>query len=980
MMWLAAVSWGQTPVAPLDVVGTSYRLPAVEPADALRTFQIQPGFELQLVAHEPQVSDPIDACFDASGRLYVAEMHGYPYSEEVREQQPLPLGKKDACMVRRLEDRDGDGVFETSTVYAAGISWVTSVACWEDGLFVLAPSKLYFYRDTNGDGVADEQEVVLEGFSRANVQGVANNLKWGLDGRLYLSGGTNGGELTQRGQPIGSLRGRDLAIHPRTRQVEFITGGRQFGSSFDDWGNRFVCSNSDHIQQVLYPLQALEKGTISLAGSPIISIGKEGPAAQVFRRSPAEPWRIERTARRAADPAFRSRLPESELVPTGFFTSATGVTIYRGHAYLAEYHGQAFIGDVGGNLIHRKQLTREGARWLATRADTDVEFISSTDTWFRPANFVNGPDGCLYILDMYRETIEHPASIPEDIKAKVDLESGYDRGRIYRIAPTGWKRPEQEDLAVKPSTELVELLAHPNAWHRETAARLLLERQDRTIADPLRTVLYNSPVAVGRLQALYALRFLGLLKEPDLARALDDPEPQLVAHAVQLCQPFLTTPETTLRKHLLRVAAHPDQLVRFQLGLMLTGVPVKHRVQLWQALAAAPGNSPDVEQALLLALPPEAVPIARELLSAPQPSGLLRPVLNYLARQADPATLRNLLQGVFAIPDQARLNQCLADMAQGLKTRKLSLTELVAMDASLSASWNERCLTAQQRVVQSSEPLRARLAGLELLAYAPPEIALVGYRSIWEQPEQGELVAAAARSAAQHQEPAVLEAVAEHAISSTPAVRPLLLSALLSMPRGAERVVSLLEAEQVTANDLLPAEREQLRQHPDAGLRARVAALAGFMVNADRRAVIDSYAAATELPGDPARGLPLYQKHCAACHRLGELGHLVGPEFKSVKNKSAEDLLVAILDPSREAQPSYVGYTVLLTDGRVLTGIIASETTNTLTLRQAEGKDLVLPRSEIEALKSTGQSLMPAGLEKVLTPADLADLIALIRE
>ena len=420
------------------------RIPATEPADALATFTVQRGFSLQLVAHEPLVSDPVDACFDEAGRLYVAEMHGYPYSPEPRRMQPKPLGKKDACIVRRLEDADGDGVFDTSTVYADKITWCVSVCCYDDGVFALAPPYLYYFKDTTGDGAADIREIVFTGFSRYNVQGLANNLKWGPDNRIYVAGGrTTDTELKRGDESLGNLRGRDFSFDPKTRDVRFESGGLQFGHSFDDWGNRFVCSNSNHILNVVFPAKSLDRTPGVTVSGVVRSIAKEGGAGPVFRRSPPEPWRIVRTRRRAADPEYRKRLPPSELVATGFFTSAAGVTIYRGDAYPEEYRGNPFIGDVGGNLVHRKTLAPNGVSFIATRADADVEFIASTDNWFRPVNFVNGPDGCLYVLDMYRETIEHPASIPEDIKAHLNLSSGDDRGRIYRLVAPDWSRTER---------------------------------------------------------------------------------------------------------------------------------------------------------------------------------------------------------------------------------------------------------------------------------------------------------------------------------------------------------------------------------------------------------------------------------------------------------------------------------------------------------------------------------------------------------
>ena len=411
------------------------RIPAIPADQAGKTFTLQHGFRLELFAAEPQVASPVDACFDENGRMYVAEMRDYPFSWEPTKLNPAGGGKKDAGVVRLLEDTDGDGKADRSVIFADKLTWPVSVCCYRGGVFVLAPPDLHYFKDTDGDGRADVHQIVLSGFGRDNVQAIANSLKWSLDNRIVFAAGRNGGALTRDGQKILGLHGQDLALDPATLAIASITGGEQFGLSFDDWGNRFVCNNSNHIEQVVLEERYVRRNPYFAASNAIRTIAKEGPAAPVFRKSPPEPWRIVRTRRRVSDPAMLRTLPFTEQFAVGYFTSAAGVTIYRGSAYPAEFRGNAFIGDVGGNLVHRKTVHRDGPLMIAQRADEDTEFLTSTDNWFRPLNFVNAPDGTLFVLDMYRETIEHPYSIPDDIKAHLDLQSGDDRGRIYRLLP-----------------------------------------------------------------------------------------------------------------------------------------------------------------------------------------------------------------------------------------------------------------------------------------------------------------------------------------------------------------------------------------------------------------------------------------------------------------------------------------------------------------------------------------------------------------
>lgn len=477
----------------------SLRIPHTEIVDALKDFQVARGFKLEIVAAEPFVSDPIDACFDESGRMFVAEMHGYPFSHEPNRLNPEGGGKKDAGIIRMLEDTNQDGKIDKSTVFVDQISWPTSVCCYKGGIFVMAPQFLYFFKDTTGDGKANVREVVLSGFGRGNVQAIANGLEWRLDNKIYITTGSTPKDLRHRGKKMFSCNGFDMRFDPRNEKFERATGGVQFGHSMDDWGTRFVCSNSNHIQQVLFPQEYLSRNPFFAPSGLIRSIATDGASARVFRLSPPEPWRIIRQKWRAEDKGYRLVINDDggwEFIPLdpskkkgavpteypeGYFTSATGITIYRGDAYPPEFRGNAFVGDVGSNLVHRKVVNRDKVVYTASRADQDVEFVRTSDNWSRPVNFVNAPDGSLYILDMYRETIEHPHSIPVEIKKFLDLTNGSDRGRIYRLVSPKMQRRQPEDLGRFDKQQLVAQLSSENAWNRETAQRLLWERQDKSV-------------------------------------------------------------------------------------------------------------------------------------------------------------------------------------------------------------------------------------------------------------------------------------------------------------------------------------------------------------------------------------------------------------------------------------------------------------------------------------------------------------------
>lgn len=969
------------------------RIPPTEPQDALSTFKVQRGFSLELVAHEPVVADPVDGAFDARGRLYIAEMHGYPYSPEPRAMQPEPLGKQDACIVRRLEDTDGDGVFDASTVYADKLNWCLSVCCYDDGVFALAPPYLYYFKDTTGDGVADHKEIVFSGFSRYNVQGLANNMKWGLDNRIYVAGGTNSDTELMRGdEPLGNLRGKDFSFDPKTREVEFVSGGLQFGHSFDDFGNRFVCSNSNHILHVAFPLQYLDRTPGVTVSGIVRSIAAEGAAAPVFRTSQAEPWRIVRTRRRAADPKYQKSLPPTELVATGFFTSATGVTIYRGDAYSEEYRGNAFIGDVGGNLVHRKTLTPDGISFIAKRADEGVEFITSTDNWFRPVNFVNGPDGALYILDMYRETIEHPSSIPEDIKEHLDLYSGDDRGRIYRLAPPEHEYHAAANLSDMSTSDLALQLQSANAWNRETAQRLLYERADDSARGTLTRLLRNSASTTARVHALYTLEGLGSLQQEDVLSAFfDHPDPILVEHALRVAERHAEEwPLVAEALPELASSYADDVRVQFQLALTLGEFDASVSTAGLAQIATAGEPAGDVRQAMLTSVGPRAGQMAADLIADDtdcDSSGVLRWLerLSELAAVSGNAGVAQVMDAL-AGQDQSESGRCesraaLQGVSRGLRTRGSSLSALVAGDVLSDDArqlLSDEFARARETARDAESPLSSRTAAIAFLSQDTSEQLREVAGELLSPREPQDVQIATVRALADHAGDELASLLLEPWASTSPAVRTEIVDGLLRSGPRTEVLLAAIEAGDVKPGEIAPDKRQSLLGHPNMDLRNRATALLGA-TSADRQQVIDAFEPALDGDVDAERGRTVFMKTCANCHKVGDAGHAVGPELASVANKSPRDLLIALLDPSREAQPIYTNYSALLVDGRVVQGIIAAETASTVTFRRAEGKEDVILRDQIDELQSTGQSLMPVGIEKDVTAEQLADVIAFIK-
>ncbi|MFY8229414.1 MAG: PVC-type heme-binding CxxCH protein, partial [Opitutales bacterium] len=540
----------------------------------------------------PQVRDPIAVCFDERGRMFVCEMIDY---SERRDEIPH-LGR-----VSVLEDKDGDGYYETSRVFADNLPWPTGLLWANGGLYVLATPDLWRFEDRAGKGVADHREKVFTGFGTGlkiiNVQGMANSLQWGPDQRVHLlAGGGNRGKvscLLRPELPALELGGNDFWFDPLTHTFGLEAGGAQYGMSYDDFGRKFGCSNSDHLQYWVHDRTGASANPHLPLPAPRQSIAKDGGAAEVFRISPDEPWRIVRTRWRISG-AVPGGVEGGGRV-SGYFTGATGTTIYRGDAYGPTFKNNSFTGDAGGQLIHRKVITpaADGVSLSGERPPDErgFEFAASRDTWVRVVNFANAPDGCLHVCDMYREVIEHPWAIPDEIKQHLDLNNGNNRGRIYRLVPDDkdWVRRPSVDLAKATTSQLIETLSHANGWHRDTASRLLYERRDTGARSQLSGLLQTAPNPLARLHALNLLVATKQLPETLMVTALGDADAAVRERATFLAGDFYR--EHPLSRGataaLMRHATSEDARLRFQTALTLARVtPVDDATDLSNALVS----------------------------------------------------------------------------------------------------------------------------------------------------------------------------------------------------------------------------------------------------------------------------------------------------------------------------------------------------------------------------------------------------------
>lgn len=951
------------------------RIAPHEPAEALSTFSVLDGFRIEQVASEPLLASPVAIAFDENARLYVVEMRDYS------EQDTERLGR-----VRLLEDTDGDGRYDKAQVFADDLSWPTAIACSNGNVYVGAAPHIYYLKDTDGDGKADERTLVYTGFNRHNVQGLLNSFHWGLDNRIHGTASSCGGEVTRPDdesfEPV-DVSGRDFSFDPRTLELRAESGGAQHGMTFDDWGRKFVCSNSDHIQMVMFEDRYLARNPAASAPAARVSIAADGPQAEVFRTSPIEPWRIVRTRLRVTGAATGP--VEGGGRAGGYFTGATGTTIYRGDAWPREYVGQSFTGDVGSNIVHRKILEPNGVGFIADRADEKKEFVASTDNWFRPAQFANAPDGTLYIVDVYREVIEHPKSLPPEIKQHIDLTSGRDRGRIYRVVPEDFKQPALPKLGDATTAELVATLEHSGGWHRDTAARLLYERQDPAAIEPLEELAAESELPQGRMHALYALTGLDALRPEVVIARLRDEHPRVREHAVRVSETIVDkSPE--LAEALMQLADDSDMRVRYQLAFTLGEVSDPGRAE---ALAKILKQNPDdkwIRLAVTSSLAEGAGDVFASLMtdkdwrSSEPGRRALHELARYIGRQNQREELADVLSGLESLSadDISLASAVVRGLGEGLSKQAGTLQSQLASLGSKKAEriFVDMLAKARTSAADESRPPGERIDAVRLLAlgsFADSGPVLAALLSN-QQPQEVQLAALAALG--QFDAPSIADTVLAAWPGFSPRLRGEATEVLFAR---SDRLLALLAAADegsLSLADLEPSRLQSLAKHSDAKVREAAEPLLAKVKLGTRQDVVAAYDKALKTRGDVSRGREVFKKVCASCHRLEDVGHEIGPNLASFRNRGPEAILVNVLDPNREVNPQYVNYIAVTADGRSVTGLIAGETANSITLKRADEATDTIERADIDELRSSGMSIMPEGLEKQIDPAAMADLLA----
>ncbi|HJZ53615.1 MAG TPA: neutral/alkaline non-lysosomal ceramidase N-terminal domain-containing protein [Gemmataceae bacterium] len=951
----------------------------LSPREEQATFKIAKGFKVELVASEPDVVDPVAMCFDERGRLFVCEMRGYPNGG-------VGTGVETRGKIKCLEDRDGDGVFETCTTFAEGLRFPMGLQPYKGGLLVAVAPDILYLEDTDGDGKADKTTVLYTGFNLANIQQMVNSLQWGLDNWVYGCAGSDGGTITSpqvSGMPPVSLRNRGLRFQPwLPGSLEPTSSGGQYGLTADDYQRWFTATNSQHLRQIVLPDHYLKRNPYLPVSAVTLDIPEHGAAAKVYRISPFEPWRVERTTRRAGGPDAK-RFPSTELVPGGYITSACSPLIYTADLLPGQY-GHNFVCDPANNLVHREELVEKGAVFSARRIDPDSEFLASTDNWFRPVHLSIGPDGAIYVLDFYREVIETPLSLPDDIKKQLNLESR-GRGRIWRIAPEGFKPSKLPDGSKFTAAQLVDELLSPVSTRRMTAQRLIVERQIKEAVPLIRAHLgaLKNPSSAN---LLWTLDGLGALEESDLFPGLQSRNPGLREQVMRLGERFCREPGVA-RRLLEGAPDDPNPRVRFQAALSAGAMRPEDTAVILAKILEQDAGDPWTTTAALSSAAKCNVLLIEKLVAGKNPN--TDPILARLAAmtgaKGEEGEIIWILTLIVGGSAGSNAEAALLDgLGQGMRNSKQPLSAWLADPPAnakpVVAKLRVRFEMAATTVRNESAPAADRVGAVKLLALGPFEVAGPALAEALVPSAPGDLQIAAVRALTAHTDPKVSELLLANWSGYGPATRREVLEALFARPDRLLKLLDAIEKKQVSAAELDAARVQQLKTHPNAAVRAKAAAVLKATINADRVKVVAEYAPALDLKPDAVKGKSLFKTHCAACHKLDGEGHDVGPNLlAALPNKSGEDLLVSVFDPNREVDPRYMNYQAVTTDERVLTGIIVVEAPTSVTLRRADGAEDTILRTNLQSLRSTRLSLMPEGFEKQLSKQDVADLFAYLR-
>ena len=919
-------------------------------ATTLDSFQVHGDFSIRAVAHEPLVLDPISAKLDPFGRLWVIEMPDYPTGPPETES---PIGR-----LKVLLDKNGDGVFDTASIFASKLDFPTGVQPYRTGAIVTVAGEILFIQDDDGDLIGDQQTVWFEGFAEQNQQLRANHPTLAPNGLVYVANGLRGGKVqavdgrfNQKPNPI-DLSDGDFFFDPEGGDWGVVTGKSQFGLTIDDYGRRIGCSNRNPAMHAALGSAIIARNPLLSPRDAVVDVSLAGSESEVFGRGVA--W-------------------TTSNLHGGQFSAACGVFAPGWYSGSQE---SLFVCEPTAYLVQRQILEETGSVWKARRTSNTFDFITSDSEWFRPVDLTSGTANSLLIVDMARAVIEHPDFMPPELKNRPDQRDGTHLGRIWQVAESGLASQKTESIN---SDNAAHWLVDESPWKRISATQYFLERGSK-FSGQWESILQDSKARPsGRARAAFLLKRHGRLTLDHIKQMINSGDHRLRALGVSFSVSCDLWPE-----NLPELLMDPSSSVLFELAKAFADtemVASDVRIQSLATIASSSFADTLVKQ-VIGSIPKERLLPLANILARQQDKNI--DVLEHLTERIaieSPQDAIGLLQAFFErqrIPnnDAGYGLPLVFAWYRGTTRGRHSIQQIIgALDKDESDSFLLNCNVVNKTLLRedASPVVRARCLQL-LLSLKSLDINL---RTFVSDDHVTEIRSVAIKQLLATDSDWIRSYLSDHWLTLQSRLRQEVIQSCVSRGQDSLWLLNEVKKDRLPRNAIDPRTVQRLQQSSNS----EVASLAVEILapNQDRRRVISQYQDALADKGNPDQGKQLFSVHCAACHQVDGIGTNVGPDISDTRTKTEDYLLVSILDPNAAIDASFVQVQILTIDGLTFEGLLLDENNKEVTIQQQGGERRVILKTEIEVFKSPGISLMPEGFERTINPSQMRDLIAYLK-